>query len=164
MTHSRTLEKSLEANTEKLTLFRVQDQDGDGPYGSVVATKLTYDWYNHPSISEYGFHPDHEYFFAFPSLEALQKWFYNEMFETLLDDTIATWEIAVLTVSSNACMVTPEQVAFNMNYCATVGSMPLTNVYSRENKTFDETAFDSLIGAAESIEVLDPIHDFEDAA
>ena len=112
-------------NVKPMAVFRIENANREGPYS--VGTELDYSWDLHPHLEDEGFDYTECEYFGFPSVTALETWFYGDLLRQLLER--GGFGIAIYSVPSDQCIVSPTQLAFCEDEAEKRGWLSLEDAY-----------------------------------
>jgi hypothetical protein len=112
----------------KCTVFRVEDQDGIGPYSKWGVNLDVSNTDNHPTPSDDGIHLDYDHNCAFNSIEQLRNWFSDRNDQGIL--VVKGFTCNVYSVPIDHVKIGYKQVTFNKRYAEKISSVLLEEAFS----------------------------------
>lgn len=142
-------------NVKKMAVFRIETADHEGPYAG--GAELDYSWSLHPHLEDEGFDYAECELFGFPSITALETWFYSDLLQQLLK--AGKFGLAIYSVPSDQCIVSPTQLAFCQDEADQLGWMNLDDAYGADAERSDMlTIFIETLTT--EVEIVHPGHEW----
>lgn len=113
-----------EHDEDFMTVYRIENEFGDGPYNANYPMRLIFHEDRHPFVEDEGGHFEETHIFGFESMEKLESWFTPDLIAQLIEEE-SDWGVSVYEVEIEETMIVPSQMTFDPQAALFIGRMPL---------------------------------------
>lgn len=110
-----------------MTVYRIENEFGDGPYNANYSMNLTFHEELHPFVEDEGGYFDETHLFGFDSMGKLERWFTPDLIEQLEEEG-SDWAISIYEVDIEVTMIVPSQMTFDPHAALFITRLPLTAI------------------------------------
>jgi hypothetical protein len=111
-----------------ITVFRIEDEEGVGPYSKTGVGLDTDNTDHHPTPGEDGIRLEHSHNCAFNSIEQLRNWFSDRNDQGIL--VVKGFTCNVYSVPIDHVKFGSKQVTFDKSHAKKISNVPLEEAFS----------------------------------